>query len=131
MKGEGDCVWGSSPHSCTYTYHCTQEKTRLMSSNLKLLRRFFEYLDAAGNGSIGVRELEEPLISVVGSQAGVGCVGVSHNRRACVRAKLMFVAFSWCWCWYTRYCWETHAPEHHVHRGVCLLVCAGLGCVTR
>jgi hypothetical protein len=63
-----------------------------MSSNLKLLRRFFEYLDAAGSGSIGVRELEEPLISVVGSQAGGGvCVWVClTDWWACVRAKLMF-----------------------------------------
>jgi hypothetical protein len=68
-----------------HTYPCTQDKTRLMSSNLKLLRRFFEYLDAAGSGSIGVRELEEPLISVVGSQAGAGMCRCVFD--------------SWYWCW--------------------------------
>jgi hypothetical protein len=59
---------------------CGQEKTRLMGSNLRLLRRFFEYLDASGQGFIGVRELEEPLISVV---RGTHSHTVSCSR-ACV-----------------------------------------------
>jgi Ca2+-binding EF-hand superfamily protein len=35
-----------------------------MVENMKLLKRFFEHLDSSNQGVVGVRELEEPLVSV-------------------------------------------------------------------
>jgi hypothetical protein len=103
-----------------------------MSSNLKLLRRFFEYLDAAGNGSIGVRELEEPLISVVGSQSGAGCVGVSHISAGLREGKAdVWLPFLGTGAG-KRGGVGKRALLNTMFIAVCVcLFCAGLGCVTR
>jgi Ca2+-binding EF-hand superfamily protein len=38
--------------------------TKRLLANLELLKRFFKHLDTEGTGTLGVRQLEEPLVSV-------------------------------------------------------------------
>jgi hypothetical protein len=48
-------------HSRVLLWH---QMTKKLATNLKVLKMFFQYLDVEGKGSLGVRQLEEPLVSV-------------------------------------------------------------------